>query len=68
MENNKVPDIWGTGILKTDLSLEGVAEIISDRFFGGLPFGGKEEYIHEEVSAVFIEYPIMGLLITLSTL
>ena len=67
MENKKIPYIWGTGVILSDLSLEEVAEIISERLFDGLPFGGKEECIYEEVPAVYIALPIMGFKIILST-
>ncbi|KAB0443607.1 hypothetical protein AB1J28_07605 [Lysinibacillus irui] len=42
-----------------------VARIISDKLFGGLPFGGLEEHIYEDVPAVFIDYPILGLQIVI---
>lgn len=58
-------DMLGTGIMKTNLSLEELAKIISDQLFGGKRFGGKERSIWEEVPAVFINEPILGLLVIL---
>lgn len=66
IDNNTVPDIWGYGIVKSDLSLEEVAAIISEKLFGGLPFGGKDRHIYEEVPAVLIGTPIMGMRIVLA--
>ena len=66
MEQAKVGDISGVCALRSNLSLEEVAKIISDKIFGGLPFEGKEECIHEEIPAVFIKGPVLGLLVILS--
>ncbi|MFU1794157.1 hypothetical protein ACM1RC_09835 [Paenibacillus azoreducens] len=38
----------------------GVAKIISDKLVGGIPFGGLEDYIYEEVPAVYIKESILG--------
>lgn len=38
----------------------GVAKIISDRLVGGISFGGLEDYIYEEVPAVYIKESILG--------
>lgn len=38
----------------------GVAKIISDKLVGGIPFGGLEDYIYEEVPAVYIHENILG--------
>lgn len=62
---NSLPFFIGDVILKSHLSLEQVGEILSDRLFGGLKFGGKEKYIHEEIPAIFIQQPILGLIIVL---
>lgn len=36
-------------------------EKISEKLFGGIPFGGLEEHICEEVPAVYIKPQILGL-------
>ncbi len=41
--------------------IEGLAKIISNKLFGGIPFIGLEEHIYEEVPAIFIDHPILGL-------
>src|SRR5436190_22655901 len=57
--------IVGYATLKSELTLEEVAGILSDNLFGGLEFGGKELEIHEEVPAVFLNQPILGLKVVL---
>ncbi|WP_134000212.1 hypothetical protein [Dinghuibacter silviterrae] len=47
------------------MSLEELGEILSREIFAGLKFGGKEESIHEEIPAIFIEPTILGLQIIL---
>ena len=55
----------GYVLLKSSFSLEELGQILSDRIFGGLGFGGKELSIHEEIPAIFIQSPILGLEIVL---
>jgi hypothetical protein len=55
----------GYVLLKSSLSLEEVGQVLSDRIFGGLEFGGKELSIHEEIPAIFIQSSILGLEIVL---
>ncbi|MGC7931632.1 MULTISPECIES: hypothetical protein [Lysinibacillus] len=40
--------------------ISGVSKIISNKLVGGLPFGGLEDYIYEEVPAVYIKESILG--------
>ena len=63
--SEKVPFIVGYASLKSSLTIEEVGEILSNKVFGGLKFGGKELEIYEEVPAIFIQEPIMGLKIVL---
>ena len=58
-------DMLGSCAMSTNLSLEEMAEIISNELFGGRPFGGKERSIWEEIPAVFIDVPILGFLVIL---
>jgi hypothetical protein len=51
--------------IQSEKSLEEVAGILSKELFNGLTFGGKEEYVLEEVPAVYIEGGIMGLAVIL---
>jgi hypothetical protein len=60
-----IPYITGGVKFRSDLTLEEVGEILSRELFGGLPFGGKDESIHEEIPAIFIEPTILGLQIIL---
>lgn len=62
---NIIPFLVGYVTLKSDLSIEHVAEILSERIFGGLKFGGKEEAIYEEVPAIYIS-SLLGLRVVLS--
>lgn len=63
--NSLLPDFWGGCELKSDSSLEELAEILSERVFSGIKFGGKEKAIHEEIPAVFIQKPFFGMLVIL---
>lgn len=38
----------------SDKDIYGVANIISNEIFGGLPFGGLEDYIYDEIQAIYI--------------
>ncbi|WP_223821937.1 hypothetical protein [Paenibacillus peoriae] len=42
-------------------SLIVVAQIISDKLFWGVPFIGLEDHIYDEVPAVYIDNPILGI-------
>ncbi|OQP48084.1 hypothetical protein A4H97_30080 [Niastella yeongjuensis] len=66
MERNKMPLIRAVAKIVSNLSLEEVAEIISERVFGGLPFEGKDYEIYEEIPAIYIGPAIMGFAIILS--
>lgn len=57
----QVPFIVGYVSMQSNLSLEAVASILSEKLFGGVEFGGKELEIHEEVPAVFLDIPILGM-------
>ncbi|MED1786881.1 hypothetical protein P4V47_05060 [Brevibacillus laterosporus] len=61
-----VPFLVGTVAFQSNQSLEEVGKLISERLFGGLQFGGKEEYIHEEIPAIYISELILGLRVILS--
>lgn len=63
--NRQVPFIVGYVSMQSDLSLEALASILSKKLFGGLVFGGRELEIHEEVPAVFIDAPLLGMKIVL---
>lgn len=43
----------------SELSLENLGAILSERVFCKIPFGGREEDIHEEVPAIFIQQPFL---------
>jgi len=63
--NIKTPFLVGHVLLKSSLSLEEVGKILSDKIFGGLEFGGKDLEIHDEIPAIFIQSPVIGLKIIL---
>jgi hypothetical protein len=60
-----IPLLWGICSLKSNLSLEDLADKISSKLFCGLQFSGKEFCIHEEIPAIFIENSFMGLRVIL---
>ncbi|WP_437395120.1 hypothetical protein [Flagellimonas lutimaris] len=64
-KKNTTPNFLGYISLQSTLSLEELGEILSEKIFAGVKFGGKEKSIHEEIPAIFIEQPIMGLLVIL---
>lgn len=50
----------------SERSLEEVAEIVSAKLLGGIPFIGMEEFIYDEVPAVYAELDVLGLRIILA--
>jgi len=53
-------------LIISDMSIEEVGELISKKLFGGLPFGGKENYIYDEIPAIYIKDKILGFKIILN--
>ncbi len=66
MNTNSIPSIWGSLNFDTSLSLENLGSVISDAMFSGLPFGGRDKNIYDEIPAIFIERELLGLKIVLS--
>jgi len=60
-----LPFFVGYVSLQSNLALEEVGEMLSEKIFAGLKFSGKELEIHEEIPAIFIQQPIMGLKVIL---
>ena len=58
--------ITGTIHIQTSKKLEEVGDIISNKLFNGLKFGGKDKYRCEEIPAIYISNPIMGMEIILN--
>lgn len=42
------------------LSLEETAACLSSHIFGGIEFGGRDEYVKDEVPALIAQKPILG--------
>ncbi len=63
--NTAIPNLLGYISMKSHLRLEELGEILSQKIFAGIRFGGKEKSIHEEIPAIYIERPFMGMLIIL---
>lgn len=61
-----IPFLLGTAAMKSNLSIEEVGKILSNRLFGDLKFEGKEKNIYDEVPAMYIESDIIGLRFVLS--
>ncbi|PSL34900.1 hypothetical protein [Chitinophaga ginsengisoli] len=66
MKHPVMNEFYGACAMRTNLSLEELAVIIADQLFGGRRLGGREKSIYEEIPAVFINDPILGLLVVLS--
>lgn len=62
----RVPFLIGYVKLKSDLDIEKVGQILSERIFGGLQFEGKEKKIYDEVPAIYIKSNILGFRVILS--
>ena len=63
--DNKITRVIGSVGLKSTLSIEEIAEILSELVFGGAKFGGKELKIYDEVPALFINKGVLGLRVIL---
>lgn len=63
---NNVPFLVGYAMMKSNLKIEEVGEILSNRLFGDLKFEGKEKNIYDEVPAMYVESDIIGLRFILS--
>lgn len=63
--NLKLPWFVGYAAIQSNLSLEEVGQLLTEKVFAGLEFSGKELEIHEEVPAIFIQQPLMGLKVIL---
>jgi hypothetical protein len=66
MESNNTdrPFLTGDICIRTDYSIEDLSAKISKALLGGIPFGGKHEYIYDEIPAVYAE--VLGLRFVLS--
>ncbi len=58
--NPKEPFITGTANIKSNLTIEQIGEILSDKIFSGIPFEGKDLNIYDEVPAIFIKNDFLG--------
>lgn len=58
---NALPFFVGSVEIQSSLSLEELGHQISEQLFAGVSFGGKELEIHEEVPALMIGIPVLGL-------
>ena len=47
--------------LSSRMSLEEVGRVVSDRVLGGVPFVGREEYIRDEVPAIYSKAEVLGI-------
>ncbi|MDQ0227740.1 hypothetical protein [Metabacillus niabensis] len=56
----KYPYFTCSLVIFSEEDIFGVAKIISEKLVGGIPFGGLEDYIYEEVPAVYINENILG--------
>lgn len=63
---DKIPFFTGDVVLKSNLSIEEIGEVISRKMFGELKFEGISECIYEEVPAIYIKSSILGLQVIIS--
>ena len=49
----------------SEKSLEAVAEVISSKLIGGILFVGKDEFIYDQVPAVYAKHLVLGLRVIL---
>jgi hypothetical protein len=61
-----IPFLAGIAFFQSDRSIEEMGNILSEHLLGGLPFGGLDLGIRDEIPAMCIEGNIMGLEIVLS--
>ena len=61
----KIPFFTCALPIQSDKSLEEVGEILSRVLFGGLPFGGKDKFIRDEIPAIYIDQDLIGLRVIL---
>lgn len=52
-------------LINSEKSLEDVASLVSENLLGGIPFVGKEEYIYDEVPAIYAKHDVFGLRVIL---
>jgi hypothetical protein len=58
-------NICGFVGIRTSLSLDQLAAVVSSHMCAGIPFGGKNEYLRDEVPAIYSLEPYLGLRIVL---
>ena len=46
--------------LLSSMSLEDLGEVISNRVLGGIPFVGREDYIRDEIPAIYSKPEVLG--------
>jgi hypothetical protein len=47
--------------LLSRMSLQEVGQVVSDRVVGGIPFVGREDYIRDEVPAIYSKTEVLGM-------
>ena len=58
--------LLGTSVgIKCNLELIELGELLSEKVFAGIKFGGLNEHIHEEIPAIYIDEPVLGFQIIL---
>lgn len=63
---DEITFLGGSIAFQSEKKLEEVGKEISNKLFGGVPFQGINENIYEEVPAIYIKTPMIGLEIILS--
>lgn len=66
-EREKNNILLGTAVcFKSELEILELGELISKRIFGGLHFGGLDDYICEEIPAIYIDESVLGFQVILN--
>jgi hypothetical protein len=60
---NSIIEFWGSCTVKSALTLDELAKIISPVLCGGLPFTYGKHSIWEEIPSMYVEHSILGSLI-----
>jgi hypothetical protein len=65
MNENKAPYFWGTCRLISNLNLDELSCIISEKLLSGLSFTYGKHSIWEEIPSMYIDTPFFGFLVIL---
>ncbi|BAV07511.1 hypothetical protein SAMN05421788_109137 [Filimonas lacunae] len=56
-----IPSFSASSVFHTGYTLAQLGTIFSEKLMGGLPFGGEDEHLRDEVPAIFIEHKFLDM-------